>query len=126
MPYLSVRQSASNLAVNPDTNTVYVLGYNNTRSRHVVDTETEDTSELAPISVLNAIDTETNRIEKSNLLDTNGFSHFSVDRDENVIYSTDSRFLNVIDGDSQEVIKRIPLKVSVQYVTHNPITNMIY
>ena len=41
LPYLSVRQSASNLAVNPDTNTVYVLGYNNTRSRHVVDTETE-------------------------------------------------------------------------------------
>ena len=64
LPYLSVRQSASNLAVNPDTNTVYVLGYNNTRSRHVVDTETEDTSELAPISVLNAIDTETNRIER--------------------------------------------------------------
>ena len=93
------------IAVNPDTNTIYATNYDS-------------------LLVIDGIDDKV--VEKLNF--EGRLNNIAVNPEANKIYvvNSDSNTLSVIDAELLNLVKNIPLGISVSSLSVNPITNMVY
>jgi YVTN family beta-propeller protein len=145
-------QTPSHIAVNPNTNLIYVSDYNNDsvsvidgKTNKVVNTIGIETPSYIGVnpntnmiyvdehnrdlnsSSIDVIDGKTNKV-----VDTIGIetpSNMAVNPNTNMLYvlNQDNKTLSVIDGKTNEVVDYIVLvNQSIAYLAVNPNTNMIY